>query len=90
MTNGTWTDVNALDFASPNTAVVGATDGNAAANRTALTGTINGLTLAPGATVWIRWNDFNVDRLRRRTVRSTTSRSPRTARCARPTPHRPS
>ena len=47
VTSGTWTDVNALDFASPNTAAVGATDGNAAANRTALTGTINGLTLAP-------------------------------------------
>jgi predicted extracellular nuclease len=59
VTNGAWTDVNALDFSSPNTALVGATDGNAAANRTALTSTINGLTLAPGATVWIRWSDFN-------------------------------
>ena len=60
VSNGTWTDVNALDFSSPNTAAVGATDGNAAANRAALTSTIDGLALAPGATVWIRWSDFNV------------------------------
>jgi uncharacterized protein len=57
--SSTWTDVNALDFTSPNTVATGATDGNAAVNRTALTSTIEGLTLAPGATLWIRWNDFN-------------------------------
>jgi predicted extracellular nuclease len=59
VTSGSWTDVNALDFTSPNTVAIGATDGNAAVNRTALTSTIEGLSLAPGATLWIRWNDFN-------------------------------
>src|SRR5689334_6019262 len=46
----TWVDVDALDFASPNTsAAVGALDGNLAANRIAIAGTIAGLSLAPGA-----------------------------------------
>ncbi len=57
---GTWTDVNALDFSSPNTsAATGALDGNAAVNRTAISSTISGLSIANGATVWFRWVDFN-------------------------------
>jgi hypothetical protein len=61
LTTGTWTDVNALDFISPNTAgTVGALDGNAAANRTAVSGTIDILAGIPaGATFWIRWVDFD-------------------------------
>lgn len=56
----TWVDVDALDFTSPNTsATAGALDGNLAANRIAIAGTIGGLSLAPGATLWIRWFDFN-------------------------------
>ncbi|HYJ46096.1 MAG TPA: lamin tail domain-containing protein, partial [Pyrinomonadaceae bacterium] len=47
----------ALDFTTPNTATTGAKDGNAAANRTTLTSTITGLSIAPGATLWIRWTD---------------------------------
>jgi hypothetical protein len=60
LTTGTWTDVNALDFTTPNTTTTGAKDGNNVANRTAISNTITGLTLAPGATVWIRWTDLDV------------------------------
>jgi hypothetical protein len=61
LTTGTWTDVNALDFTNPikTAAAQGPLDGNAAANRTAITHTITGLSIAPGETFWIRWNDFN-------------------------------
>jgi uncharacterized repeat protein (TIGR01451 family) len=59
LTTGTWTDVDALDFTTPNTTGTGAKDGNDAANRTALSTTITGLNIAPGATFWIRWNDFD-------------------------------
>lgn len=57
LTTGTWVDVNALDFVTPNTATVGAKDGNAAGNRTTLAATINGLNIASGATFCIRFND---------------------------------
>ena len=57
----TWVDVDALDFASPNiNATAGALDGNLAANRIAIAGTIGGLSLPPGATLWIRWNDVDI------------------------------
>lgn len=56
----TWFDVNALDFISPNTtATVGPLDGNAAVNRTQLTSTITGLTLANGDFIWFRWLDVD-------------------------------
>jgi predicted extracellular nuclease len=60
LATGTWTDVDALDFSSPvTTGAVGALDGNAAANQTLVQGAIPGLTLADGASLWIRWSDFN-------------------------------
>ncbi|MFM8332577.1 MAG: ExeM/NucH family extracellular endonuclease [Candidatus Methylumidiphilus sp.] len=56
-----WIDVNALDFNSPNlAAAVGALDGNAAGNRTAVSSTISSLSIANGATFWIRWTDFDI------------------------------
>ena len=55
LTTGTWTDVDALDFTAPVTAgTVGALNGNIAPNRTAISSTISGLTIANGSTVWIR------------------------------------
>jgi uncharacterized protein len=57
LTTGTWVDVNALDFVTPNTATVGAKDGNAVGNRTTLATTVNGLNIANGATFCLRWND---------------------------------
>jgi hypothetical protein len=62
LTTGTWTDVNALDFNAPITSGgTGALDGNAAANRTALSATIASLNIANGATFWIRWVDVDDD-----------------------------
>ncbi len=57
LSTGTWTGVSALNFTTPATTTTGAKDGNAAANRTALSSSISGLNLANGATVWIRWRD---------------------------------
>lgn len=59
LTTGTWTNVDGLDFTTPNTTTTGAKDGNAAANRTAISGAITGLSIPAGATFWIRWTDFN-------------------------------
>ncbi|MFN9111634.1 MAG: lamin tail domain-containing protein, partial [Bacteroidota bacterium] len=60
LTSGTWTDVNALDFSSPNTSGSTTLDGDLAANRTNLSATISGLNIPNGATFWIRWTDFDV------------------------------
>src|SRR5262245_32461033 len=60
LTTGTYTDVDALDFSSPTTTgTAGALDGNATANRTTLSATITGLSIAPGATFFIRWIDLD-------------------------------
>ena len=59
LNTGTWTTVATLGFSSPNVATVTALDGNATVNRTAISGTINGLSIPNGATFWIRWSDFN-------------------------------
>lgn len=59
LTTGTWVDVNALDFITPNTATTGAKDGNAAGNRTALSQPVSGLSVPNGASFWIRWTDLN-------------------------------
>jgi DNA/RNA endonuclease G (NUC1) len=60
LTTGTWVDVNALDFNPPITGgAVGALDGNAPANRIPLSSTITGLSIANGASFWIRWTDVD-------------------------------
>jgi hypothetical protein len=61
LTTGTWIEVDSLDFNSPITAgSIGILDGNLAANRTAISASISNLSIANGATFWIRWTDFNV------------------------------
>lgn len=57
LVTGTWTARPALNFVTPVTVTVGAKDGNAAANRTALSNSIPSLSIANGATFWIRWTD---------------------------------
>jgi len=60
--NGTWTDVNQLDFTTPDTTTASlgiALDGNAAAHKLLTAYTITGLSVAPGAVFSIRWNDLN-------------------------------
>ena len=60
LTTGTWIDVDILDFTAPaTTGTLGALDGNLAANRTAISGTINSLSIANGATFYLRWTDLN-------------------------------
>ncbi len=61
LTTGTWTDVNSLDFTTPDHGpTTGALDGNAAANRTAISDTIRqSCHRATAAIFWIRWTDFN-------------------------------
>ncbi len=60
LATGAWTDVAALDFSSPvTTGALGARDGNAAANRTALSATVDALAIPQGATFWIRWTDVD-------------------------------
>ncbi|MBE9122306.1 hypothetical protein IQ269_16215 [Tychonema sp. LEGE 07199] len=57
---GNWTDFDSLDFSSlVTTGSVRSLDGNAAANRTNLTGTISGLNIANGQTFYLRWQDFD-------------------------------
>lgn len=59
LADGAWVDVDALDFVTPNKAAsLGALDGNAAGNRTAIAGMISGIQLPPGATIWVRWSDL--------------------------------
>ena len=60
LNTGTWTDVDALDFVAPTTTgAIGALDGNAAANRTTIFASIGSLSITPGSTFWIRWNDLD-------------------------------
>jgi uncharacterized repeat protein (TIGR01451 family) len=52
--------VDPLDFTSPITGgTAGALDGNLAPNRTALSFTIDGLSLPPGAEILLRWSDVD-------------------------------
>ncbi|WP_165758846.1 cadherin-like beta sandwich domain-containing protein [Niastella yeongjuensis] len=62
LTTGTWTDVDNLDLNTPNPGgtTTGMYDGNASTNQTAISYTISGLSIAPGATFYIRWNDVNI------------------------------
>jgi predicted extracellular nuclease len=61
LTTGTWNNVDSLDFTNPvkTAAAQGALDGNNAANRAAISATISDLSIADGATFWVRWTDLN-------------------------------
>lgn len=60
LTDGTWTDVDTLDFLTPDsTGTVGARNGNASDYRTQISGVISGLSVSPGASFWLRWVDFD-------------------------------
>jgi predicted extracellular nuclease len=57
---GTYVDANALDFNPPiTTGTAGALNGNAAANRTAISSSITGLSIPAGASFFIRLNDVD-------------------------------
>lgn len=58
LNTGSWTSVSALDFSSiVTTGSARALNGNS--NSAAVSGSLSGLSLAQGATVWLRWTDFN-------------------------------
>lgn len=57
LTTGTWVDVDTLDFSTPNTATVGAKDGNAVGNRTALSASVSSVVIGNGGVFCLRWND---------------------------------
>lgn len=59
LTTGTWTGVSALNFATPDQVTTGAKNGNAAPDQALVSSTISSLSIANGATVWIRWTDVN-------------------------------
>jgi hypothetical protein len=59
LNTGTWSGVSALNFITPDTTTVGAKDGNSAGERTSLSSTISSLSVANGATFWIRWSDVD-------------------------------
>ncbi|MCS6845378.1 MAG: ExeM/NucH family extracellular endonuclease [Caldilineales bacterium] len=57
LTAGTWTPVTALDFTGPiATSTAGALDGNASANRVAISHTFN-VSIPAGHEIMLRWND---------------------------------
>ena len=61
LNTGTWADYDGLDFSSPMiNATAGALNGNASGNRTTLSLTISGLSIANGSSFWICWADFNI------------------------------
>jgi hypothetical protein len=53
---GTWVDVSALGYSSPAGSTTGSLVGNA--NRTQISGTLSGLSVADGGDIWFRWVDF--------------------------------
>jgi hypothetical protein len=56
-----YSDVDALDFTSPNTTgAAGALNGNAAGNRSNVVATVGGLDIAPGEYFFFRWNDLDI------------------------------
>lgn len=57
LATGIWNGVAALNFVTPTTATIGAKDGNATANRTALSASITSLSIPNGTNFWIRWTD---------------------------------
>src|SRR6185369_1498881 len=57
LSTGTYTGVAALNFVTPDTGTTGAKNGNSAGDRTALSTTISSLSIANGASFFIRWTD---------------------------------
>lgn len=61
LNSGAWTHVDELDFNSPNlSAAAGALAGNSPGNQAPVSFTIAGLNIAPGASFWIRWTDWDI------------------------------
>ena len=59
LNTGTFIDADGLDFVAPNTTGAQIRNGNLAQNRTAITGSITGLSVAQGEVLTLRWSDFD-------------------------------
>jgi hypothetical protein len=61
LSTGTWTAVSSLNLNEilTTTTTAAAVDGNNPANQASISGSITGLTLANGSTIWFRWIDDN-------------------------------
>lgn len=64
LASGSWAADARLNFIAPQGTAspvppVGAQNGNASANRTVVTHTLTGLSLAPGKVLYLRWTDFD-------------------------------
>ncbi len=61
LTDGNWTRVDELSFISPNvSASIGALNGNLSENRRVMSFVITGLSILPGSSFWIKWEDKDV------------------------------
>ncbi|MBB1286570.1 choice-of-anchor J domain-containing protein [Flavisolibacter sp. BT320] len=56
---GNWTDIDALDFETPNLSAAGARNGNADENRIVITHIVTDVNIPAGSTFYIRWTDFD-------------------------------
>ncbi|MCX7556397.1 endonuclease [Xanthomonadaceae bacterium JHOS43] len=56
---GNWSALPTLDAVTPAVSGNGKKDGNAPTNRMEVTGTINGLNVAAGSDLWVRWRATN-------------------------------
>ena len=59
LTSGAYTAVTALNFTAPEVGATGTLDGNLSTNQQSVSGTITGLSWAPGATIFLRWTDID-------------------------------
>jgi hypothetical protein len=57
---GSFTDVDALDLVAPNVTGAQVRNGNLAANRVLVTGSVNGLNVARGEVLTLRFTDFDI------------------------------
>ncbi|WP_019866778.1 ExeM/NucH family extracellular endonuclease [Methylovulum miyakonense] len=57
LVTGTWTGVASLNFITPDTVTTGAKNGNASADRTSISSSVSSLSIANGASFWVRWTD---------------------------------
>jgi hypothetical protein len=61
LTSGTWINVPALSFSTPNTVGAGKHDGTLAANQHNLASTISFLNIPVGSTFWVRWSEVLIN-----------------------------
>ncbi|TGD79704.1 T9SS-dependent choice-of-anchor J family protein [Hymenobacter wooponensis] len=59
LSTGTWVDVDALDYTNLASTTLAGNGVSTPLHTATMNATVSGLNIPVGATVWIRWNDFN-------------------------------